>query len=130
MVIFPAKRHICALLSASALTIFAGQPVLAADAIIAPEAPQITEPLPAATSPWQIRVRALGVVPENSGYVDQIPDSGLKYSNTIVPELDISYYFTDNLAAELILGTTYSKITGKDAIDGWMSVKSGCCRQL
>ncbi len=27
-----------------------------------------------------------------------------------MPELDISYYFTPNLAAELILGTTFSNI--------------------
>lgn len=111
-------RRITALLATSLVTVFAANSALAADAIIAPEAPQAFEPAPTALSPWQIRVRALGVIPHNSGYVDQIDNSGLKYSNTVVPELDISYYFTENFAAELILGTTYSKISGKNAIDG------------
>jgi outer membrane protein len=112
------KTRLLTVFAATTLSLTAPQQLFAADAIVAPLAPQVVETLPVALSPWQIRVRALGVVPQNSGYVDQIPDSGLKASNTIVPELDISYYFTDNLAAELILGTTYSNISGKGAIDG------------
>ncbi|MER8600474.1 OmpW family protein [Mesorhizobium sp. M1339] len=71
-----------------------------------------------APSPWQIRLRALGVVTEDSGYVNAVPGSGLSYSNTVTPELDISYFFTDNIAAELILGTTYANIEGQGAIGG------------
>ncbi len=118
MAILPANRHTCALLAATALTAIAMQPALAADAIIAPVEPQVSEPLPVALSPWQVRVRALGVLTENKGHVNEVPGSGLKYSNTVVPELDISYYFTNNIAAELILGTTYANVNGKGAIDG------------
>lgn len=67
-------------------------------------------------SPWQVRLRALGVITDDKGYVDGIPGSGLSYSNTAIPELDLSYYFTDNLAAELILGTTYANIYGSGTI--------------
>jgi outer membrane protein len=81
-------------------------------------AADLAEPQPAPTayealsakSPWQIRVRALGVVTHDSGSIDQVPGVGLSYSDSVVPELDITYYFTENFAAELILGTTYSKI--------------------
>ena len=69
-------------------------------------------------SPWQVRVRGLGVITEDNGYVDGIPGSDLSYSDTIVPELDISYYFTDNLAAELVLGTTYANISGAGTVSG------------
>ncbi|WP_425294116.1 OmpW/AlkL family protein [Mesorhizobium delmotii] len=69
-------------------------------------------------SPWQIRLRALGVITEDSGYVNAVPGSGLSYSNSVTPELDISYFFTDNVAAELILGTTYANITGQGSIGG------------
>lgn len=69
-------------------------------------------------NPWMIRVRALGVVTRNSGYVDQVPGSGLSTSDTVVPELDISYFFTKNIAAELILGVTRHHVTGTDAIAG------------
>ncbi|MES0021077.1 OmpW family protein [Mesorhizobium sp. M0036] len=67
-------------------------------------------------NPWQVRLRALGVITEDSGYVNAVPGSGLSYSNTVTPELDISYYFTDNIATELILGTTYANIEGQGAI--------------
>jgi len=93
--------------AALAATAFCGT-ALAAD-IHAPEkakAPVVKEAL----TPWQIRVRALGVVPRNSATVNQIPGSDMEFSRTVVPELDISYYFTENLAAELVLATTYSMI--------------------
>lgn len=75
-------------------------------------------------SPWQVRVRALGVLPASSGstvYVQGVPalsspNSGLSIGNSIVPELDISYYFTPNVAAELILGVTPHSITGTGAL--------------
>jgi outer membrane protein len=57
-------------------------------------------------SPWMIRVRALGVLPRDGGTVDGAPALGLAYSDAIVPELDITYFFTKNIAAELILGVT------------------------
>ncbi|MGQ4275162.1 OmpW/AlkL family protein [Terrihabitans sp. B22-R8] len=71
-----------------------------------------------ARSPWQIRVRALGVISEDGGSVDGIAGSDLSYSNSVTPELDITYYFTDNIAAELILGTTYAKVYTEGSIEG------------
>jgi len=73
-----------------------------------------------ASSPWMIRVRALGVLPEASGSSVNVanqpglssPSSGLSIGNSVVPELDISYFFTRNIAAELILGVTPHSITG------------------
>lgn len=73
---------------------------------------------PAALSPWQIRIRALGIITNDEGKVDAIGGSDLSYTDTVIPELDITYYFTDNIAAELILGTTYANIYGEGTIDG------------
>lgn len=67
-------------------------------------------------SPWQVRVRALGVITEDSGSVDGVSGSDLSYTDTVIPELDITYFFTDNIAAELILGTTYAKVHGEGAL--------------
>ncbi|MHC5307899.1 OmpW/AlkL family protein [Bartonella sp. LJL80] len=78
-----------------------------------------------AQSPWQIRVRALGVVPRDKGHVSQIPDSGMDFSSTVIPELDITYYFTNNIAAELILGTTYSSIDGSGSLSAAGAGKLG-----
>ncbi|WP_244327711.1 OmpW family protein [Roseibium sp. RKSG952] len=82
------------------------------------EAPQAETAVPVATakSPWQIRVRALGVITEDEGSVDAIPGSDLSYSDTVVPELDITYFFTDNIAAELILGTSFADVDGEGTI--------------
>lgn len=69
-------------------------------------------------SPWMLRLRALGVVTRNSGSVDTVAGSDLTTTDTVVPELDITYFFTRNIAAELILGTTKHSITGTGSIDG------------
>jgi len=73
-----------------------------------------------AWNPWMIRVRALGVLPDASGSTVNVlgapalssPNSGLSIGDSVVPELDISYFFTKNIAAELILGVTRHSITG------------------
>ncbi|MES0026584.1 MULTISPECIES: OmpW family protein [unclassified Mesorhizobium] len=95
-----------------------GQQAVAADFAQAGSVPQAGASVPEAPSPWQFRLRALGVVTEDSGYVNAVPGSDLSYSNTVTPELDISYFFTDNIAAELILGTTYANIGGQGTIGG------------
>jgi outer membrane protein len=79
-----------------------------------PEAESVLTPI----SPWQVRVRALGVITRDKGSVDGISGSGLSSSDNVTPELDFSYYFTDNIAAELILGTTSSRINGTGSIAG------------
>ncbi|TIL30834.1 MAG: OmpW family protein, partial [Mesorhizobium sp.] len=84
--------------TAAVILLLVGQQAVAADL---PEIPY--DPQEAASvewpSPWQIRLRALGVITEDSGYVNAVPGSGLSYSDTVTPELDISYFFTDNIAA-------------------------------
>ena len=49
---------------------------------------------------WQVRVRALHLDSANGGAAG---DAGVSINNKTFPELDISYYFTPNFAAELIL---------------------------
>ncbi|MGP9812485.1 OmpW/AlkL family protein [Rhodopseudomonas sp. NSM] len=75
-------------------------------------------PVVEAWNPWMIRLRALGVVTRDSGYVDQVAGSGLKTTDTLVPELDISYFFTKNIAAELILGVTKHSVSGTGTLTG------------
>ncbi|MFG1294682.1 MULTISPECIES: OmpW/AlkL family protein [Xanthobacter] len=76
------------------------------------KAPAVEEAL----SPWMIRIRALWVKPENGGVVTGDPFADLSYSDSVIPELDITYFFTKNIAAELILGTTRSTITGQGSL--------------
>ncbi len=56
-------------------------------------------------SPWLVRARAVHIDTANKS--DAIPTvapaNGVTVSNKTIPELDISYFFTPNIAAELIL---------------------------
>lgn len=90
-------------------------PAAAADlAVKAPVAPVVVD----TWNPWQIRLRVTGVITNDSGHVNGVPNSGIKSSDTVIPELDISYYFTPNWAVELVLGTTYSYIDGTGSLNG------------
>ncbi|GLS40653.1 outer membrane protein [Mesorhizobium tianshanense] len=104
--------------TAAVILIVVGQQAVAADLAQAASVPRAGASVTEAPSPWQIRLRGLGVITKDSGYVNAVPGSGLSYSNTVTPELDITYFFTDNIAAELILGTTYANIDGQGTIGG------------
>ncbi|MBV8622159.1 MAG: OmpW family protein [Herbaspirillum sp.] len=58
-----------------------------------------------AQSPWLLRVRAVSLNPDNKS--DQLGGTGasdrLTINSKIIPEFDISYFFTPNISAELIL---------------------------
>ncbi len=56
-------------------------------------------------SPWQFRVRAVVVDPVDDSTITPI-GGNTKHSTQVIPELDISYFFSDNISAELILGLT------------------------
>lgn len=58
---------------------------------------------------WQVRVRGVGVIPDESAKIGII-GGDVKVSNTFIPELDFTYFFTKNIAAELILGTTKHEV--------------------
>lgn len=63
----------------------------------------------AQSSPWLVRVRALHIEPANKS--DPIPSlavpaDAIHVKDRWVPELDISYFFTKQIAAELVLAFT------------------------
>lgn len=56
-------------------------------------------------SPWMIRLRAIDVIPDESATI--VPIGGdTKIDNAVVPEVDFTYFFDKNWAAELIVATT------------------------
>jgi outer membrane protein len=48
---------------------------------------------------WLVRVRAVNVGPQNSSS----PLTGVEVSSKTIPEVDISYFFSNNISAELVL---------------------------
>lgn len=78
---------------------------------------------------WVVRARAVNVSPNEDsklgksvnnllGATVMSPGAELAVSDKVIPELDISYYFTKNIAAELILavGTRHNVSIQKDAL--------------
>lgn len=67
-----------------------------------------------AANPWQVRGRILAVMPDESA---DLTVGGAALGGDVdidagyVPELDITYFFSDNIAAELILGVTPHDVT-------------------
>ncbi|MBO9195732.1 OmpW family protein [Rhizobium sp. 16-449-1b] len=109
------KRRLAKLkgMFAAVVLVAAAHPAMSADLTQPTAAQEATQ----SQSPWMIRLRALGVITQDSGYVGGVPGSDLSYSDTVVPEFDVTYFFTDNIAAELILGTTFANVTGEGSID-------------
>ena len=52
---------------------------------------------------WVVRARVVNISPDENSKLDQTIGSKLTVDSNTIPELDISYYFTKNIAAELIL---------------------------
>lgn len=76
-----------------------------ATAIILAALGLITGDAMAQQSPWMVRARAVHIDPANKS--DQVGGTGaadrITVSSKTIPEVDISYFFTPNIAAELIL---------------------------
>ena len=61
-------------------------------------------PLHAQEGPWMVRLRAVALQPaDKSDAAPGIPADAIHVSSKTIPEVDISYFFTKNLAAELVL---------------------------
>ncbi len=69
-----------------------------------------------------VRLRGIAVVPDEDG--SNITAGGapivadITIDNSIVPELDLTYFFTPNLAAELILAVTPHDVGGTGVLQG------------
>lgn len=74
-------------------------------------------------SRWQMRLRGVGVVPHNRGEISTI-GGDIDVSNNFIPELDFTYFFTKNIAAELILGTSRHTVAANNTTVGNLDLGS------
>jgi outer membrane protein len=115
--------RIKALLTALVLSA-AAAPAFAADLPSTKTAPAAPEALPSlvAYDPWQIRLRVVDVLPTSSNNsVFTTPGGvfvgrGLSVQSQVIPEVDISYYFTPNIAVEAICCVSYHEIKAVNAL--------------
>lgn len=90
---------------------------LSAIAIIAALA---ATPSQAASGDFQARLRAIVVAPteDASPVLPTFPGASVEVDSAIVPELDFTYFLTDNIGAELILATSPHDIKGTGTLAG------------
>jgi outer membrane protein len=50
-----------------------------------------------------VRARAIGIIPQHNSDAGLVPKDAVTLNSIVAPEVDISYFFTKNLAIELIL---------------------------
>lgn len=70
-----------------------------------------------------VRARVISVQPALDSTITLI-DGKVDISNAVVPELDFTYFLTDNIAAELILATTKHDVEAKGTTLGNVDVGS------
>ena len=70
-----------------------------------------------------IRARALDVSPDTSSSVSLVQGDA-HISHDVVPEVDFSYFFTPNLAAELIAAVTYHDVKDVGSVAGTLPLGS------
>ncbi len=78
----------------------------------------LSGPAHADAGDWLVRLRGVIIAPtDDAGPVlPAFPAGSVSVDDAIVPELDFTYFFTDNLAAELILATSPHDISGTGAL--------------
>jgi len=68
---------------------------------------------------WMVRGRVVGALPDESVSSFSIPGAAVSVDQAVMPELDISYFFSRNLALELVLTATHHDIDGRGALAGF-----------
>ena len=113
------------LLLATGLGAQAGETVKKKKAKAAPVAASSTiakAPVVEPFNPFMIRVRAIAVLPDSSAKVyaggAQVAGASLHASNAYMPEVDVSYFFTKNIAVEAICCVSPHTVNGSGALAG------------
>jgi len=70
--------------------------------LLALATPVLAKDNPGELSPWQVRIRATTILPDEDASIRPVAGSA-DVEEAVIPELDISYFFTNHIAAELVL---------------------------
>lgn len=87
--------------------------LVAALAVMTSLAPFVVQAQSSSENPWMVRVRAVDLLWANGQSGSVVQGANVKAKDQIIPELDVSYFFTKNIAAELVL--TYPQSIQIDA---------------
>jgi outer membrane protein len=82
----------------------------------------ITHPTEFQAGDIMVRLRGLAVVPENNSSSVSTIHGSVSANTTAVPEIDVSYFLTSNIAFEVIAATTQHRVTANDTALGHVDV--------
>ena len=69
-------------------------------------------------SRWIVRFRAINVMPDEDSSTTGLPaGTKVRADFALTPELDFTYFFTDHMAAELILATSRHEMSTSNGVD-------------
>ena len=71
-----------------------------------------------------IRFRAIGVLPQNMSSSVSAIGGRVDVTSTPAPEIDLSYFFTDHIAAEVIAASTRHEVSASHTVLGRVDVGS------
>ncbi len=90
--------------------------LLATSALVAISSPSLAQDFKVKSAgDIVVRARGLAVVPQEKGTLNNTSLGNIgtaKVGNDYIPEVDFSYFITDNIAAELIAGTSRHSVKG------------------
>ncbi len=90
--------------------------LLATSALVAISSPSLAQDFKVKSAgDIVVRARGVGVLPQEKGTLNNTSLGNIgtaKVGNDFIPEVDFSYFFTDNIAAELIAGTSRHTVKG------------------
>jgi outer membrane protein len=69
-----------------------------------------------------LRGRIVGIFPDNSNSTISWIGGHVQVSNSVTPEVDISYFFTDHIAAAAAAGITHNSLSAEDTAYGSYTV--------
>lgn len=81
-------------------------------------------PVGKAAGTFMIRLRAIGVIPENMSSSVSAIGGSVHVTNQAAPELDLSYFLTDHIAAEVIAASTRHEVYASGTALGRVDVGS------
>lgn len=74
---------------------------------------------------WMLRARAIGVMPqEDASITGGVTGNSIDIDNSVVPEFDITYFATDNVAFELIAAVTRHDVHANNTNSGNLDLGS------
>jgi outer membrane protein len=71
---------------------------------------------------FMVRARLIDVIPQTSSSSISVIGGNVDVTSTLAPEVDFSYFFTDNIAAELIAATTRHTLSASNTAIGPVQV--------